>query len=80
MKHATRIKNPLLRRYLIGYVFTIGSCAISWKATLQIIVVLSTTKAKYMVITEACKETIWLRDFLGEICGDWQTTTVFCDS
>ncbi|KAG8498693.1 hypothetical protein CXB51_005074 [Gossypium anomalum] len=44
------------RRSLTGYVFTIGGCAISWKATLQTTVALSTTEAEYMAITEACKE------------------------
>ena len=33
-----------------------------------------------MAITEACKEAIWLRVLLREICGDLQTTTIFCDS
>ena len=35
-------------RSLIGYVFTIGGWAISWKATLQSIVALSTIEAEYM--------------------------------
>ncbi|KAF3670404.1 hypothetical protein FXO38_07101 [Capsicum annuum] len=46
------------KRSLIGYVFTIGGCAISWKATLQTIVALSTNETEYMAITEACKEAI----------------------
>ncbi|KAG8480905.1 hypothetical protein CXB51_025479 [Gossypium anomalum] len=46
------------RRSLTGYAFTIGGCAISWKATLQTTVALSTTEAEYMAITEACKEAI----------------------
>ena len=44
------------RRSLIGYVFTIGGCAVSWRATLQPVVALSTTEAEYMAIAEACKE------------------------
>ena len=40
------------RRSLTGYVFTIGGCAISWKATL------------HNIVTEACKEVIWLRGLL----------------
>ncbi|KAG8473058.1 hypothetical protein CXB51_035009 [Gossypium anomalum] len=43
------------RRSLTSYVFTIGGCTISWKATLQTTVALSTTAAEYMAITEACK-------------------------
>ena len=46
------------RRSLTGYVFTVGGCAINWKATLQTTIALSTTEAEYMTITEACKEVI----------------------
>ena len=55
------------RRSLIGYVFTIGGCAISWKATLQSTVALSTIEAKYMTITKACKEALWLNGLFGEL-------------
>ncbi|KAG8473470.1 hypothetical protein CXB51_035763 [Gossypium anomalum] len=52
------------RRSLTGYVFTIGGCAISWKATLQTTVALSTTEAEYMAIIEAFKP---LRGFMEEV-------------
>ncbi|KAG8485910.1 hypothetical protein CXB51_020233 [Gossypium anomalum] len=68
------------RRSLTGYVFTIGGCAISWKATLQTTVAVSTTEAEYMVITEACKEAIWLQGLFSELNEDLQISTVFCDS
>jgi len=31
------------------------------------IVALSTTEAEYVVATEACKELIWLKDFMKEL-------------
>ncbi|KAG8498902.1 hypothetical protein CXB51_005261 [Gossypium anomalum] len=68
------------RRSLTGYVFTIGGCAISWKATLQTTVTLSTTEALYMAITEACKEAIWLKGLFSELNEDLQISTIFCDS
>ncbi|KAG8492178.1 hypothetical protein CXB51_009620 [Gossypium anomalum] len=68
------------RRSFTGYVFTIGGCAISWKATLQTTVALSTTEAEYMAITEACKEAIWLKGLFSELNEDLQISTVFCDS
>jgi len=43
-----------------GYVFTLGSRAVSWASRLQKIVALSTTEAEYVAATEACKELIWL--------------------
>ena len=47
--------------------FTIGGCDINWKATLQSIVALSTTKAEYMTVIEACKEALWLKGLFGEL-------------
>ncbi|CAL9237692.1 unnamed protein product [Arabidopsis halleri] len=44
------------RRSMTGYVFTLGNSVISWKATLQPTVTLSSTKAEYMALTEAAKE------------------------
>ncbi|KAG8474924.1 hypothetical protein CXB51_031638 [Gossypium anomalum] len=63
------------RRSLIGYVFTIGGCTISWKATLQTTAALSTIEAEYMAITEACKEAIWLKGLFSELNEDLQIST-----
>ncbi|KAG8474935.1 hypothetical protein CXB51_031652 [Gossypium anomalum] len=68
------------RRSLTGYVFTIGGCAISWKATLQTTVTLPTTEAEYMAITEACKGAIWLKGLFSELNEDLQISIVSCDS
>ena len=65
---------------MTGYVFSIGGCAISWKATLQASVALSTTEAEYMAITEAIKETIWLKGLFGELCNDLKLMALFCDN
>ena len=51
---------------LAGYVFTVGSCAVSWKAKLQPTVALSTIEEEFMVVTKAVKEAIWLRGILNE--------------
>ena len=68
------------RRSLTGYVFTIGGCAVSQKATLQATVALSTTEAEYMAIAEACIEVIWLRGLFAELSGVSSYITLFCDS
>ena len=44
------------RRSLTGYIFTIGGCAVSWRATLQSIVACSTTDAEYMAILRHAKK------------------------
>nr|AAT01387.1 putative polyprotein [Oryza sativa Japonica Group]AAT44170.1 putative polyprotein [Oryza sativa Japonica Group] len=68
------------RRSLTGYVFTIGSCAVSWKATLRHVVAQSTTEAEYMAIAEACKESVWLKGLFAELCGVYSCINLFCDS
>ncbi|GJW91041.1 retrovirus-related pol polyprotein from transposon TNT 1-94 [Tanacetum coccineum] len=55
------------RRSTTDYVFTLAKPPISWKSTLQITTALSTTKAKYMVITEVVREAIWLQGLLVQL-------------
>ncbi|PHU16015.1 hypothetical protein BC332_17220 [Capsicum chinense] len=43
-------------------------------------VALSTIEADYIAITEAFKETVWLKSLFGELRKDLQITTIFCDS
>ena len=54
------------KRFLTGYVFTFG-CAISWEATLQSMIVLSTTGTEYMAAMEAVKVAIWLKGLVGDL-------------
>ena len=68
------------RRSFTGYVFTICGCTVSWKASLQATVALSTTEAEYMAISEACKEAIWLRGLYSELCEVSSCITIHCDS
>ncbi|XP_071913996.1 uncharacterized protein [Coffea arabica] len=59
------------RRSLSGYVFCINGCAVSWKATLQPIVVLSTTEVEYMAMYHERTKHIdvkyhFIRDIIAE--------------
>ena len=64
----------------MGYVFTLCGCAVSWKATSQSTIVLSTTHAEYMAATEAVKEAIWLRDLVDDLGLQQDATIIYCDS
>lgn len=44
------------KRSLTDYMFIIGGCAINWTTTLQIKVMLLTTKFEYKFITEALRK------------------------
>ena len=50
-----------------GFVFNLGSTAISWASNLQKIITLSATKAEYVAATETGKEMICPHGFLDEL-------------
>ncbi|GJZ72236.1 retrovirus-related pol polyprotein from transposon TNT 1-94 [Tanacetum coccineum] len=62
-------KDPDKGRSITGYAFLVQGCVVSWKATLQHVVALSTTEAEYMALTEAVKEVFGLMGILEESLG-----------
>jgi hypothetical protein len=68
------------RRSLLGYVFTVRGCDVSWKAHLHITITLSTTKVEDMVAAEVDKEDLWLICLYSELCGIKSCITINCDS
>ncbi|GJR60331.1 hypothetical protein Tco_1502493 [Tanacetum coccineum] len=65
---------------ITGYTFLEHGCVVSWKATLQHVVALSTKEAEYMAFTEAVKEAIWLWGLLEELGVRLNTVAVNCDN
>lgn len=55
------------RRSTAGYMFNIGSGAISWQSKRQSVVALSTCEAEFMGQTQATKEAVWSRWLLSEL-------------
>ena len=55
------------RKSTTGYVFRFAGGPICWNSTLQDAIALSTTEAKYMVMTEAGKEAAWLSGLVNEL-------------
>lgn len=68
------------RRSMTGYVVTLGGYVVSWKATLQPTVTLSTTEVEYMALMEAAKEGIWLKGLVSDLGLHHDQAIVFCDS
>src|ERR1700722_7880623 len=71
------------RRSTAGFVFNIGSGAISWSAKRQPTVALSTCEAEYRGQTQAAKEAIWLRQLLQNLNPSGTTpyaTIIYCDN
>ena len=52
-----------------GHIFYLGGNLITWCSKKKETVALSSCEAKFMAATEASKQTIWLKDLLGEVFG-----------
>ena len=68
------------RKSTTGYVYILGGTIISWVSKLQKIVVISTTEAEYVAITEASKEMVWIQSFLKELGHKQGKGVLYCDS
>ncbi|KAH9782268.1 hypothetical protein KPL71_008823 [Citrus sinensis] len=68
------------RRSLIGYLFRLSGCTISWKASLHNVVALSTTEAEYTAAVDAIKEVIWLKGMVTDLGYEQRQIIVHCDS
>ena len=66
------------KRSLTRHAYTLGGCLVSWKATLQPSVALSTTEAEYMALTEAAKEGIWLRGLINDLGINQEYANIYC--
>ena len=55
------------RRSYTGYCFLLNEGCITWESRKQQTTALSTVEAEYMGLAEAAKETIYLRNLLGEV-------------
>ena len=64
-----------------GYVFHLGSRAISWASKQQPIVSLSTTEDEYVAVTTTMCQAVWMRRMLGDLRQDQEgTTSIFQDN
>ena len=57
------------RHSISGFAFHYGIRAISWSLKKQNIVTLLSTESKYIALTHAAKEAIWLQTFVNKVTG-----------
>jgi hypothetical protein len=55
------------RKSVTGHVFIINTEPVTWTSTKQRCVATSTTESEYIALSEACKQSQWLRALLREL-------------
>ena len=68
------------RRSTSGYLITCAGGAVSWQSKLQKCVALSTTESKFIAVTEASNELLWMKKFMQELDFTRERYVLFCDS
>ena len=68
------------RRSTTRYVFTLVGGPICWRSMIQSLVALSTTESKYMAVTKAAKEALWLTGLVKELGIQQGGVLLHCDS
>nr|GEV64719.1 retrovirus-related Pol polyprotein from transposon TNT 1-94 [Tanacetum cinerariifolium] len=64
-----------------GHMFSLGSGGISWSSKKQEMVALSSGEAKYIVVTSAACQAVWLRRLLNDLHKEQQgSIIIFCDN
>ncbi|CAM8971492.1 unnamed protein product [Rhodiola kirilowii] len=69
------------RKSTSGFVFMMGSGAVSWSSKKQQIVSLSTTEAEFIAGASCACQAVWLRRILGELkFPQVEATAIYCDN
>ena len=69
------------RKSTSGYMFSLGSGAISWSSKKQDKVALSSLEVEYVVVTASAYQTVWLRRLLADFIQEKKgVTVIFCDN
>ena len=64
-----------------GYMFKVGSRAVSWNSKRQQTMTTSTVKAEYMATSRGTKKAIWLRQLMVDVrCTQDDATPIMCDN
>ena len=72
---------PITSKSYTGFLVLVGGSPVTWKTMKQTIVADSTACAEHMALSDTCKETMHIRQFLEELgCKEKSPTPVHCDN
>jgi len=73
---ADHAADPVTRRSISGWAFTLGGCVIDWQSKRQPTVTTSSTEAEYVASSSAGREAIWIRNLLVSIGTPPKSSTI----
>lgn len=73
-------ENLDIKKSLIGFIFSLYGTVITWKASLQYVVALSTIEAEYITLNDDVNEAMWLRGSLTELGIKQESASVHSES
>ena len=68
------------RRSTSGFVFSLGSGAISWSSQRQKCVALSTAESEYYAASHAVKELVWLKQLMKDLVAKCEDSILYMDN
>jgi hypothetical protein len=68
------------KKSTLGYLVTHSGGEVAWQSRLQKCVALNTTEAKFITLTEASKELLWLKRLACELGFEKDKYVLFCDN
>ena len=68
------------RRSTSGYVFMMGSGAVSWSSKKQAVVTLSTTEAEFISAAACACQVIWVQRVLKHLGWEQECCVIYCDN
>ena len=59
--------DPNMRKFTTGYMVKLAEAVFSWNLHAQKTVALSSTEAKYMSLSDTCKQLVWIKNLMTEL-------------
>jgi len=72
--------DPIKQQSTTGFFMSLASGIVYWQSHLQKTVALSSTKAKYMAMSDTCQQIMWIQFLFQELGYDLVPTPIFGDN
>lgn len=68
------------RKSTTGYVLKLFNCPVLWSSKKQRTIVISSTEAEYLTVSDVCHETLWMKSLFKDFCINLGTISLYEDN